>query len=64
GLGTEVAGACLDVGRSRLGLRSLVAITLRSNIASQRVLLKSGLVYEREVTHEGLLHLLFRARPL
>jgi RimJ/RimL family protein N-acetyltransferase len=43
-----------------LGLQSVVAITLPANRASQRVLLKAGMVYQREINHEGLRHLLFR----
>ena len=61
GLATEVATACLQVGRERLRLSSVVAITRPANAASQRVLTKVGLVYERDVTHEGILHLLFRS---
>jgi ribosomal-protein-alanine N-acetyltransferase len=63
GLATEVASACVQMAQSRLHLRSVVAITLPSNAASQRVVQKSGLVYEREVTHDGVLHVLFRTRP-
>ena len=61
GLATEVATACLQVGRERLRLPSVVAITRPANAGSQRVLTKVGLVYERDVTHEGILHLLFRS---
>ena len=60
GLATEIARACVQVGRSRLGLGSIVAITLPVNAASQRVLRKAGMVYERKIIHEGLSHLLFR----
>lgn len=60
GLATEIARACVDIGHRRLGLPSVVAIALPTNGASQRVLLKSGLVYERAITHEGLPELLFR----
>lgn len=61
GLGTEIATACLRVGREQLRLPSVVAITRSVNLASQRVLTKAGLVYERDVTHEGIPHLLFRS---
>lgn len=44
------------------GLDSLVAITVPRNTASQRVLVKSGLVYERDIIHAGAPHLLFRTR--
>jgi RimJ/RimL family protein N-acetyltransferase len=60
GLATEITGACLRVGRQRLGLNSIVGITLPANTASQRVMVKAGLAYEREIVHDGLRHLLFR----
>jgi ribosomal-protein-alanine N-acetyltransferase len=62
GLATEVARACVHVGRSQLGLSSIVAVTLPANAASQRVLRKAGMVYEREILHQGLSHLLFRTK--
>jgi RimJ/RimL family protein N-acetyltransferase len=62
GLATEVARACVHLGMTLLGSQSLVGITLPSNGASQRVMLKAGLVYQREIVHEGLLHVLFRTR--
>lgn len=60
GLATEVAHVCVRIGLDRLDLGSVVAITLPTNVASQRVMEKAGLVYEREVSHEGIVHLLFR----
>jgi ribosomal-protein-alanine N-acetyltransferase len=62
GLATEIAGACLHYGREELHLRSVVAITLPAHLRSQRVMTKVGVVYERDVTHEGLPHVLFRSR--
>jgi RimJ/RimL family protein N-acetyltransferase len=62
GLATEVACACVQIGRVRLGLPSLVAVTLPTHSASQWVMVKAGLVYEREILHEGLPHVLFRSR--
>jgi [ribosomal protein S5]-alanine N-acetyltransferase len=62
GLATEIARACVRIGRDQLGLRSLVAITRPINIASQRVMLKAGLVYERDIVHATIPHLLFRTR--
>jgi [ribosomal protein S5]-alanine N-acetyltransferase len=64
GLATEIAAACLHFGREELSLPSIVAITLPSNLRSQRVMTKVGLVYEREVSHEGLTHVLFRSPAL
>ena len=58
--------------RNRPGLRahrlraarcpSLVAITTPANHASQRVMQKAGLAYERDIVHAGLPHVLFRIR--
>ena len=62
GLATEVAYACVRIGREQLGLPSVVAVTLPTHTASQRVMLKVGLVYEREILHVGLRHVLFRTR--
>ena len=64
GLATEIATACLQFARSEFMLPSVVAITLPANVRSQRVMSKVGLVYERDITHEGLRHVLFRTRPL
>jgi RimJ/RimL family protein N-acetyltransferase len=61
GLATEVARACVRIGLGRLDLDSVVAITLPTNVASRRVMEKAGLVYERDISHEGMAHLLFRA---
>lgn len=62
GLATEVACACVRIGRAQLGLPSVVAVTLPTHRASQRVMLKAGLAYEREIIHEGLPLVLFRTR--
>jgi ribosomal-protein-alanine N-acetyltransferase len=61
GLATEITHAGLDLGRNRLGLHSIVIVTAPDNTASQRVALKAGLAYEREIYHAGLPHLLFRS---
>lgn len=62
GLATEIARACVGLGRGRLRLRSVVAITHPAHGASQRVLVKAGLGYERDIIHAGLPHVLFRSR--
>ena len=62
GLATEVATACLELGRRKLGLTTIVAVTSPENRASQHVLEKVGLVYERDFTHEGARSSLFRTR--
>lgn len=61
GLATEIAKSFLQYGREQLGLPSLVAITRHANVGSQRVLIKTGLVYERDIDHEGVPHLLYRS---
>ncbi len=63
GLATELARASVEVAFGDLGLRELVAFTLPHNIASRRVMEKAGFVYDREVTHVGLLHVLYVRRP-
>ena len=63
GLATEIAKELLRLGRHELGLPTLVAITTAANIGSQRVLIKTGLVYERDVDHEGVPHQLYRSTP-
>jgi len=62
GLATEVATACLELGRRELHLATIVAVTNPGSRASQHVLEKVGLVYERDFTHEGLRSSLFRTR--
>ena len=63
GLATEIAKELLRLGREWLGRPSIVAITRHDNLGSQRVLVKTGLVYERDVDHEGVPHLLYRSTP-
>jgi RimJ/RimL family protein N-acetyltransferase len=62
GLATEVACACVEIGRTRLGFPSLVAVTDPGHVASQRVMRKAGLEYERHVTLDGVPLVLFRTR--
>jgi RimJ/RimL family protein N-acetyltransferase len=60
GLATEMAEAVLAAGFERLGLPEIVCFTLTTNRASQRVMEKAGFVYEREIVHAGLPHVLYR----
>jgi RimJ/RimL family protein N-acetyltransferase len=60
GLATEVATACLELGRRELHLATIVAVTSPENRSSQHVLRKVGLVYERDFMNEGALCSLFR----
>lgn len=60
GLATEVARAIVRIGLEQVGLSSVVAVTLPRHAASQRVMRKAGLAYEREITLAGVPHVLFR----
>ena len=62
GLATEFAGASLEVAFGPLKLDDVIAYTLPDNVASRRVMEKTGFVYEREFVHEGLRHVLYRRR--
>jgi RimJ/RimL family protein N-acetyltransferase len=62
GLATEVARELVRIGFEQLHLESMVAITTPANVASQRVMTKAGLVYERDIVHAGVPHRLFRIR--
>jgi ribosomal-protein-alanine N-acetyltransferase len=62
GLATELARAAVDVAFDDLGLNQLVAFTLPSNVASRRVMEKAGFIFEREIVHVGLPHVLYRRR--
>jgi ribosomal-protein-alanine N-acetyltransferase len=61
GLATEVARACVEIGLDQLGLASVVAVTLPTHHASQRVMQKAGLAYERDFLLGGSPHVLFRS---
>ena len=63
GLATEMAQALLALARSRLGLMRVVAFTLVTNRASERVMTKLGLEFERQIDHAGQPHVLYRAAP-
>lgn len=54
GLATEVGRTFLDYGFEKLSLDHIAAITRPKNIASQHVLEKLGLVYEREAYFYGV----------
>jgi ribosomal-protein-alanine N-acetyltransferase len=60
GLATELAHACVRIAFQNLRVSELVAVTLPHNHASRRVMDKAGFVYEREVVHAGLPHVLYR----
>jgi RimJ/RimL family protein N-acetyltransferase len=60
GLGTDAARAFVTIGRDWLGLPSVVGLAARMSAASQRVLVKAGLAFEREVMQREVSRLLFR----
>jgi [ribosomal protein S5]-alanine N-acetyltransferase len=60
GLATELARASLDVVFGSLALSEVIAYTQPHNLASQRVMDKSGFVYERDITVEAQPFLLYR----
>jgi ribosomal-protein-alanine N-acetyltransferase len=62
GLATEIAEACVRIGFNQLQLPSIVAVTTPANLASQQVMRKAGLTYERDIVHAGVPHLLYRIR--
>jgi len=68
GLATEMAKNLVKISFEKLGLPDLVALTLTTNKASQRVMEKAGLTFERETTHSdlpqypGLPHVLYRIK--
>jgi [ribosomal protein S5]-alanine N-acetyltransferase len=62
GLGTELAGAAVEAGLGELRLPEIVAFTLPDNIASRRVMEKTGFRYDCEIVHAGLPHVLYRNR--
>ena len=60
GLATEIATACLALGRKKLHLTTIVAVTSLTNSASPHVLRKVGLAYERDFIEDGKVLALFR----
>jgi [ribosomal protein S5]-alanine N-acetyltransferase len=62
GLASEATRAVAALAFERLGLESIVAWTLPANRASQRVMAKTGFVYDRDIVHAGLPHGLYRLR--
>lgn len=54
GYAAEAARACLRYGFEEIGCERIVAVTRPENVASQRVLEKIGMRYERVVQHYGV----------
>jgi RimJ/RimL family protein N-acetyltransferase len=62
GLATELAQTSLASAFGPLGLSEIIAFTLPHNVASRRVMEKAGFVYERDIVHALLPHVLYRRR--
>ena len=62
GLATELALASIDVAFGPLDLEQIVAFTTPENVASRRVMEKSGFSYQRDILHVGLPHVLYQVR--
>jgi [ribosomal protein S5]-alanine N-acetyltransferase len=62
GLGTELALASIGVAFGPLDLASVVAFTLPHNVASRRVMEKTGFSYEKDIVWAELPHVLYRRR--
>jgi ribosomal-protein-alanine N-acetyltransferase len=60
GYATELSQGILKIGFASLKLRSIIAFTLQTNLASQRVMQKIGMTYERDFTHYGSPHTFYR----
>ena len=53
GLATEAAQVALEDGFARVGLKRVVAVALRENRASIRIMEKLGMRFESEASHRG-----------
>jgi len=62
GYATEIATTLVRLGIELMGFETIVAITMRDNDASKRVLMKAGLEPAGEMLHAGEPHSLFRRR--
>jgi ribosomal-protein-alanine N-acetyltransferase len=60
GLATELAWASLEVVFGPLALEDVIAYTQVDNLASRRVMEKTGFVYERDITVQGRPFVLYR----
>jgi [ribosomal protein S5]-alanine N-acetyltransferase len=60
GLATEMAHAAIGVAFGPLELHEIVAFALPDNAASRRVMEKTGFVFDGEIVHGGVRHVLYR----
>jgi RimJ/RimL family protein N-acetyltransferase len=61
GFASEIANALTDIGLSKLALPSIVGIVAVENIASRRVLEKSGYTFERTTRYHDAAVVLYRS---
>ena len=61
GLGTEACTACLSFGFDTIGLQRIVAFVMPENLASIRVLEKSGMLFDGNFDYDGTATLRFAA---
>jgi RimJ/RimL family protein N-acetyltransferase len=61
GLATELARASLEVVFGPLALREVIAYTQPGNLASRRVMEKSGFSYDREIMFKAERFVLYRS---
>lgn len=59
GFATEMSNAALKFGFETLHLEKIVAFTLPHNLASRSVMEKCGFIYQRDIVHAGLPHVLY-----
>ena len=60
GLATEMAHVAIETAFGHLELDEVIALTLPHNVASRRVMEKTGFTFEREIACDGLPHVLYR----
>jgi RimJ/RimL family protein N-acetyltransferase len=60
GLATELARVSLEVAFGPLALEEVIAYTQPDNLASRRVMEKSGFIYEHEITYLSQPFVLYR----
>jgi RimJ/RimL family protein N-acetyltransferase len=64
GYATEIGAALVEFAVARLEAPSVIAYTMPHNVRSLHVMEKLGFVYERDLVHDDLPHVLYRrARP-
>jgi RimJ/RimL family protein N-acetyltransferase len=63
GFATEAARASVEWGFEVCGLEEIVSFTMRSNVASRRVMERIGMEHARGMDRAGLPHVLYTIRP-